>query len=278
MNKKNRTVLVAVLTILLVASVNAVSVQAAQKLKMSTNKITTYIGGTPKLKVTGASGRIVWKSSNKKIAKVSSAGKVTALKNGKTVISAKNKNKTVKCVVYVKKQLSAKKAVAKFKNDMEKQNYVNLNIYMTEISDKCLYAKIGANMKKNILCVDLSQLGFGKTYRTAHRVYSRDSITNKWFYYKNTSTTAKTIFEKFKQINETDVKLLGNTKFNGKKVSAVQAKIGDKITTLYFSLTDYTFVGLETVDGNDKVIAIADFKTKINVPGNIINNAEYRKI
>ncbi len=278
MNKRNRTVLMAALTVLLVVSVNTVSVQAASKLKMSANKITTYVGGTPRLKVTGASGKIVWKSSNKKIAKVSSTGKVTALKNGKTVISAKNKNKTVKCVMYVKKQLSAKNAVVKFRNDMEKKNYMNLNIYISKISDECFYAKIGANMKKNILCVDLSQLGFGKTYRTAHRVYRMDSITNKWFYYKNTSNTAKTIFEKFKQINETDVKLLKNTKFSGTKVSAVQAKIGDKIAILYFSLTDYTFMGLETFDGNDKVIAIADFKTKISIPGYVINNAEYRKI
>lgn len=278
MNKKNITVLIAALTMLLVISADSVSVQAAQKLKMSTNKITTYVGGTPQLTVTGASGRIVWKSSNKKIAKVSSGGKVTALKNGKTVVSAKNKNKTVKCVVYVKKQLGAKKAVVKLKNDMKKQNYVNMDIYMSEISDKCLYAKIGANMKKNILCMDLSQIGFGKTYRTAHRVYSMDLATNKWFYYKNTSTTAKTIFEKFKQIDETDVKLMGNTKFNGTKASAVRTKIGGKITILYFSLTDYTFLGLEIDEKNDKVIAIADFKNKISVPAYIINNAEYKKI
>ncbi len=54
------------------------------------------------LKVQWQAGKITWKSSNKKVATVSSKGKVTAKKKGKATITAKVAGKTYKCKVTVK--------------------------------------------------------------------------------------------------------------------------------------------------------------------------------
>lgn len=53
------------------------------------------------LKLKGAKGKIVWKSNKPKIVKVSKKGKVTALKQGRATITAKNKGKKYICKVKV---------------------------------------------------------------------------------------------------------------------------------------------------------------------------------
>lgn len=55
-----------------------------------------------KLKVTGGSGKITFKTSNKKIATINSSGKVTAKKKGKATITVKVCGLTLKCKVTVK--------------------------------------------------------------------------------------------------------------------------------------------------------------------------------
>ena len=53
------------------------------------------------LKLKGVKGKIVWKSNKPKIVKVSKKGKVTALKQGRATITAKNKRKKYICKVKV---------------------------------------------------------------------------------------------------------------------------------------------------------------------------------
>lgn len=53
------------------------------------------------LKLKGAKGKIVWKSNKPEIVKVSKKGKVTALKQGRATITAKNKGKKYICKVKV---------------------------------------------------------------------------------------------------------------------------------------------------------------------------------
>ena len=60
-----------------------------------------YKGSVYKLKRSDATGKITWKSSNRKVATVSSAGKVTAKGYGKCIIYAKSKGKTYKCSVTI---------------------------------------------------------------------------------------------------------------------------------------------------------------------------------
>lgn len=71
--------------------------------KLSAKKKTIAAGKSVTLKVKNAGkSKIVWKSSNKKIATVSKKGKVTAKKAGTAVISAKVGKKTLKCKITVK--------------------------------------------------------------------------------------------------------------------------------------------------------------------------------
>ena len=79
-----------------------VNVQAASKVKINKTKATGYVGKTTTLKVSGTKKAVKWKTSNKKVATVSSKGKVTAKKAGSATITAKVSGKSYKCKVTVK--------------------------------------------------------------------------------------------------------------------------------------------------------------------------------
>ena len=65
--------------------------------------------------LTGISGKVTYKSSNKKVAAVNSKGKVTAKKTGKAVITVKCGNYKTKVTVYVNEKLKLKKSSAVIK-------------------------------------------------------------------------------------------------------------------------------------------------------------------
>lgn len=102
MKKIMRSFLVA-LAVLMVLAV-PVDVDAAS-IKLNKKKMTIYVGQSVTLKVKGAKKKKVkWKSSKKKIAKVTNKGKVTGCKVGKATITAKVGKKSLKCKVVVKKK------------------------------------------------------------------------------------------------------------------------------------------------------------------------------
>ncbi len=70
--------------------------------KLNKKKATVKVGKSVKLKVKNTSKKVTWSSSNKKVAKVSKAGKVTGVKAGKATIKAKVDGKALKCKVTVK--------------------------------------------------------------------------------------------------------------------------------------------------------------------------------
>ena len=76
-------------------------VNAATNTKINKTKATLIKGKTVQLKLTGTKVKIVWSSSNKKIAVVSSNGKVTAKAKGTAVITAKVQNKKYTCKIKV---------------------------------------------------------------------------------------------------------------------------------------------------------------------------------
>jgi uncharacterized protein YjdB len=78
-----------------------VEVQAAT-IKLNATSKTIYKGKSATLKVSGTKKKVKWSSSNKKVATVSSKGKVTAQKKGICYISAKVVGKTLKCKITVK--------------------------------------------------------------------------------------------------------------------------------------------------------------------------------
>lgn len=88
-----------------------VTAQAAAKaVKLNKTKATIYNSQTLQLKLANAKGRITWKSSNKKIASVTSKGKVKALKPGTATITATNAGKNYTCKVTVKSVLAVRKS------------------------------------------------------------------------------------------------------------------------------------------------------------------------
>ena len=80
---------------------NVSVVQAAAKPKLSKKQATLLKGKTLTLKMKGISGKVKWKSSDKKVASVNSKGKVTAKKKGKATITAKVNGKSYKCKITV---------------------------------------------------------------------------------------------------------------------------------------------------------------------------------
>ena len=77
------------------------SAQAASKLRLNATKLMLETGETYRLKVLGTEKKPKWSSSNKRVAKVSSNGKVTALRKGKAKITAKVGSKKLTCTVSV---------------------------------------------------------------------------------------------------------------------------------------------------------------------------------
>lgn len=95
------------LMLFLVACLATINTQAAEKasIKLNKTKATIYVGKNLQLKVTvtGKNKKVIWKSSNKNVAVVTSKGKVTAKKVGTVRITAKANGKSKSCLVTVRK-------------------------------------------------------------------------------------------------------------------------------------------------------------------------------
>ena len=70
--------------------------------RLNTTKVSLKPNKTYKLSVSNKIGKATYKSSNSKVAKVSSTGKITALKKGTAVITVKTNGISLKCKVTVK--------------------------------------------------------------------------------------------------------------------------------------------------------------------------------
>ncbi|MDO5548623.1 MAG: Ig-like domain-containing protein [Eubacteriales bacterium] len=78
-----------------------IKAQAKTTVKLNTTSVVIRPGKTKTLKITGTKKKVTWSSSNKKVATVSSKGKITAKKYGVTTITAKVGSKKYKCKVKV---------------------------------------------------------------------------------------------------------------------------------------------------------------------------------
>ena len=104
--KINRAISCILIMVLMISLIifNVESAEAASAPSISLKTMSLQVGQSAKLKLSGGQGKTTWKSSNKKIATVSSKGKVTAKKAGTVTITAKNSKKSYKCVVTVAKE------------------------------------------------------------------------------------------------------------------------------------------------------------------------------
>lgn len=99
--------------------------------KISKSRLTLEAGKTASLKVTGTTLKVSWKSSNKKIATVTSKGKVTAVKAGTCTITATVGGKKLKCTLTVK-------AEEKFKTFKETDADQNISKKVYETNGKII--------------------------------------------------------------------------------------------------------------------------------------------
>lgn len=106
-----RTITAGILVFSLTASLTHPAAANAASVKINKKKLTLSTGKTARLKIKGASGKVTWKSSNKKVAAVNKKGTVKAKKAGKAKITAtlkiQKKTKRFFCHVTVKKQTSS---------------------------------------------------------------------------------------------------------------------------------------------------------------------------
>lgn len=76
-------------------------VSAATKVSLNKQKITLCMGKKATLNIVGSSQKATWSTSNKKVAKVTSNGKITAVTPGVATITAKIGSKKYNCKVTV---------------------------------------------------------------------------------------------------------------------------------------------------------------------------------
>ena len=82
-----------------------VTVNKKTKPEINIDSAELNVGETLNLKLQNASGSIIWRTSNYRVAKVSSTGKVTGVAAGKATITAQNNGKKYTCTVkHSKKQ------------------------------------------------------------------------------------------------------------------------------------------------------------------------------
>lgn len=89
---------------LLAAEVQVVQTEGTEgTVKLNKKKLVLAVKQTAQLKLTGTGKKVKWSSSDKKVAKVTQKGKVTALKKGTAIITAKAGGKKYTCKVTVRK-------------------------------------------------------------------------------------------------------------------------------------------------------------------------------
>lgn len=108
-----------------------VTVQAP---KLSKSSATIYVNKTLQLKVSGTTQKVTWSTSNKKVATVTSKGKVTAKAAGKANITAKINGVKFVCKVTVKKASTG--TTAKQKANQTLKNYIQSKGYTNSDGNK----------------------------------------------------------------------------------------------------------------------------------------------
>ncbi len=93
--------ILSIITPFAISNANA-SVAYAATIKLNKTSISLDVGKSYTLKVSGTKSKVAWSSSNKKIATVSTSGKVTAKKAGSATVTALVNKKKYNCKVTVK--------------------------------------------------------------------------------------------------------------------------------------------------------------------------------
>ena len=129
MKQIKKVLAIVIALVLSISMMQTTNVSAATNAKLNKKKATIYVGKTVTLKLKNNKKKVKWSSSNKRVATVSSKGKVKGKKAGKATITAKVGKKKYKCKITVKKKV------------VKKQNNYN-NYYDTQYVEKSVKEKI----------------------------------------------------------------------------------------------------------------------------------------
>ena len=235
--KKGLTVIICMFFMVSLCKVSGVFAADAM---INKSKVTLEKDGYIKLKMVGTSEKVKWSSKNKKIAKVSSKGTVTAISEGTTTITATLSGKKYTCLV----------SVVDSNKPQAVKEYISDDI--TTIKEKKLYSKEG---------VTITAKGFEKNnrdYYVAKILIENNSGDTLRFYTENQKING------FSFINSTSVTL-----YDGKKATI---EIGAKES-------DLNVAGIAHVMEIDADIVIyeAEGKNKIDVAHINVHTSEYGK-
>lgn len=200
MKKTSKKILALLFALVIISSAVLPAVYAAV-LKLNETKLTLIVGNSATLKFDGANKTPKWKSSNQKVASVSKRGVVTALKKGKTTVTAELGKVKFKCVVTVEDPVLC----VRFKRGEK----LNLSYYGTSQSVKWSSSnKKVASVSKNGI---VRALGAGKCNITA-KIGSNKYVYRVIVEVPSTTTTNPTVDAKKVSVGVSDVA------FSGKKV------------------------------------------------------------
>ena len=153
--------------------------------KLSKTSLKVGVGKTTTLKVKGGTGKVKWKSSNKKVAKVNSKGKIVTLKTGKATITATVSGVKLKCNVNVKKP-----SMSKSKTIIAKDSYrLKVNYYYGKVKWKSSNSNIvRVSASGKITGVNTGTATITATIKGGKKLKCKVKVkANKVSYYVNTN-------------------------------------------------------------------------------------------
>ncbi|MCC8100702.1 MAG: Ig-like domain-containing protein [Clostridiales bacterium] len=171
------------------------SVQAAT-VEISETSATLIKGQTLKLKITGTSDTVTWKSSRKSVAKVSASGKVTAKKKGTTTITATVNGEKYKCKITVVTPAISATSLSLTVGNTQKLKISGTTETITWTSSNKKVASVNKNGKitaKKAGTATITATVLGKEYQcvvTVTKTASSDSATSGASSSGSTSTGA----------------------------------------------------------------------------------------
>ena len=156
----------------------------AATVKLNKKKATIYVGKATRLKLEGTTEKVVWSSSNEKVATVTQKGKVTAKKAGTTTIKAKVGKKSYKCKVTVKNPYISDKKLVLNKDEKYTLKLIGTSIVSATSSDEWVAEvdKKGKVIANGTGTATITLTGKnGKSYKckvTVKNIFLRDKMLN----------------------------------------------------------------------------------------------------
>lgn len=134
-----------------------------ERIQLNTAKITLNVGGTKRLQVKNALGKVTW-TSDSGAAAVDSKGRVTAVKKGKAVITAKVFGKVYKCNVTVRAKSPVTPENPAAPSDSEEYS-IEINVGNKTFSGKIYNNNAGKKLAEKLpMTISMSELNNNEKY------------------------------------------------------------------------------------------------------------------